>query len=309
MDLIEILRRRIDALDVGAHTPGLRAVLQHVEVAEKHLVRGTEDPDDSAFTDAIYRTNQAFEGSLKEAFRVLARKDPDKVRPFEIEEFLQEQSILRSRVLDQMSRYRTEWRNPSTHDYKLDFDEDEALLAIASVCAFAIVLLDQITEKLNFDRAKAAAPPTSDSKDVTKPLAEAVAEAVLGFRYRPTAGGTVGPAREVELVGALAGHLETVVSGTKIQSEARLSRDRAERADLLVERDGERVILEVKRRRFSQSTPPVGLSQMAHYVALSGIRDAILYLFQDAANSEMERKNYPLPNDGRIIVIGPKRKR
>ena len=90
-----------------------------------------------------------------------------------------------------MSRYRTEWRNPSTHDYKLDFDEDEALLAIASVCAFAIVLLDQITEKLNFDRAKAAAPPTY-SKDVTKPLAEAVAEAVLGFRYRPTAGGTSG---------------------------------------------------------------------------------------------------------------------
>ena len=136
-----------------------------------------------------------------------------------------------------------------------------------------------------------------------------MADAVLAFRYRRTAGAE-GPVREVELVGALAGHLETVVSGTKITSEAKLHRDRPERADLLLERDGERLILEVKRSRFSQSTPPLGLSTMSHYVALSGIREAILFLFQDAADSDMERKDYPLPGaDARVIVIGPKRKR
>jgi hypothetical protein len=80
--------------------------------------------------------------------------------------------------------------------------------------------------------------------------------------------------------------------------------------DLLLERNGERVILEVKRSRFSQSTPPIGLSQMSRYVALSGIRDAILFLFQGAAKSDIERKDYPLPDaNARVIVIGPKRKR
>ena len=102
-------------------------------MAANHLKRGSDTADDTAFTDAIYRANQAFEGSLKEAFRVVAAKDPEKVRPFDIENFLQENSILRGRVLEQMSRYRPEWRNPSTHDYQLDFDEDEALLAIVSV--------------------------------------------------------------------------------------------------------------------------------------------------------------------------------
>jgi hypothetical protein len=72
--------------------------------------------DETAFTDAIYRTNQAFEGSLKEAYRVLTGKNPLKLRPFDIETFFQEQRILRSRVLAQFSNYRTEWRNPATHD-------------------------------------------------------------------------------------------------------------------------------------------------------------------------------------------------
>ena len=93
-----------------------------------------------------------------QAYRVLTGRDPLKVRPFDIENFFQEQGSLRPRVLEQFSNYRTDWRNPSTHDYRLDFDEDEALLAIVSVCAFAIVLIDQIAEKLSFEAAKAATP-------------------------------------------------------------------------------------------------------------------------------------------------------
>ncbi|MCK1339153.1 hypothetical protein IVB38_24875 [Bradyrhizobium sp. 38] len=53
----------------------------------------------------------------------------------------------------------------STHDYALDFDEDEGLMAIVSVTVFAIVLCDQIDGKLPFDtaadpRAPAATPTT-----------------------------------------------------------------------------------------------------------------------------------------------------
>jgi hypothetical protein len=68
MDLIEILRQRIESLAAGEYIIGLRAVLQHIVVAANHLARGQRSGDDTAFTDAIYRTNQAFEGSLKEAY-------------------------------------------------------------------------------------------------------------------------------------------------------------------------------------------------------------------------------------------------
>jgi len=87
MDLLAILNQRIESLATGEHIPGLRSVLQHIQVAARHLTRGAESGDDTAYTDAIYRTNQAFEGSLKEAYRVLANKDPSKVRPYDIEGF------------------------------------------------------------------------------------------------------------------------------------------------------------------------------------------------------------------------------
>lgn len=106
MDLIQIRSRRIDALPAGDYTPGLLAVLRHVQVASAHLSRGSQQDEETAFTDAIYRTNQAFEGSLKEAYRVLAAKDPSVVRPFDIENFFQKESVLRGRVLAQFTTYR-----------------------------------------------------------------------------------------------------------------------------------------------------------------------------------------------------------
>jgi hypothetical protein len=74
MDLLDVIRKQIDRLSEGPHSVGLRSVLRHIEAAYGHLSRGQTQQDDSAFTDAIYRTNQAFEGSIKEAYRILAAK-------------------------------------------------------------------------------------------------------------------------------------------------------------------------------------------------------------------------------------------
>jgi hypothetical protein len=87
---------------------------------------------------------------------VLAGKDPAKQRPYDIEKYLEQKAAFRQRVLAQFTNYRTEWRNPSTHDYKLDFDESEAFLAIVSVSAFACLLFDQIAEHLSYQKAKTA---------------------------------------------------------------------------------------------------------------------------------------------------------
>jgi hypothetical protein len=307
VDLIQILRHRIDALEVGDYTAGLRAVLQHVQVAASHFSRGSASGDDTAFTDAIYRTNQAFEGSLKEAYRVLAGNDPSRVRPFDIENFFQGKSILRPRVLEQFSTYRTDWRNPSAHDYKLDFDEDEALLAIVSVCAFAIVLIDQIAGKVSYDKARtsAATPPEVDPQ---RSLSEIAVDALLEFQPRVATLGSGEPMREVEVIGAIAGHLAKALPGARIDTEVRLSVDGRGRADIVVTDKNEKLLIEVKRGRHAANIKQLSIAQVSHYVALSGIKDAVLYFYDEDGDKKMEREEYTLPgSDARIVILRPSR--
>ena len=59
MDLIAITRDKIERAGDGDHAAGLKAVLLHIETAVSHLTRGQETADETAFTDAIYRTSQA----------------------------------------------------------------------------------------------------------------------------------------------------------------------------------------------------------------------------------------------------------
>ena len=124
MDLLATSKSRIDALPQGNYVPVLRAVLLHIETAFGHLSRGQSAKDDTAFTDVVYRTNQAFEGSVKEAYRV-PQERTGRIAPDDIERYLETNKVFRPRVLSQFKNYRTEWRNPSTHDYKLDFDDSE----------------------------------------------------------------------------------------------------------------------------------------------------------------------------------------
>ena len=154
MDIAEKLRLAINELPEGEHTPGLTAIVRHVEAAIGHYERADKRYEEDAYTDCIYRTNQVYEGSLKEAFRILAEEPPSKKTLFEIENYFSGKDGIRTRVLKQMTRYREEYRNPSTHDYKLDFDENEALLAILSVCAFAKLLVTKMKLKMETDLLK-----------------------------------------------------------------------------------------------------------------------------------------------------------
>jgi hypothetical protein len=157
MNLLEVLRDKIKSLDKGEHTPGIAAILKHLERSFHLLAHGQAHQDSEAFTEAIYRCNQAFEGAIKEAYRVLAEQNPDKKSLYEIEVYLQDNSIFRSRVLSQFTTYRREWRNPATHDYTLSFDDNEAFFAIVSVTIFVKLLMDQIESKLAYKQAQYSA--------------------------------------------------------------------------------------------------------------------------------------------------------
>jgi hypothetical protein len=311
MDLVDTLRKKIGVLEDGEYVPGLKAVLLHIETAFRHLSRGQETDDDTAFTDAIYRTNQAFEGSIKEAYRVLAAQDPAKKRPFDIENYLEHNNIFRSRVLSQLTTYRTEWRNPSAHDYKLDFDESEAFLAIVSVSAFACLLLDQIAERLAFKRSQAeaeaqkAALAASLAQTMNADLLIRVTDLLTQFcsiHMPPVTSSS--KQTEVQVIGALHGFLSSAAPELDVRTEARLDAEKSFRADLLVARDDERVVIELKRRLMPQSYANA-IAQVEHYLLIGGIKSGIL-LFLPEAPSEMERVESTVSGiDSRLIVLTP----
>jgi hypothetical protein len=276
MDILQVLIGKLEQLPPGAHSSGLKAVRLHIEVAIGHFKRAQGDEDERLFTDAIYRCNQALEGSLKEAYRVLASKDPEKITLAEVESFLTSSGVLRKRVLDQLTNYRREWRNASTHDYMLNFDEDEALLAIVSVTVFAIVLCDQIENKLAFIEARSTAPVT--------PLPEAslldqVAEAVRRFAKRYHAGFAPGAARQrisyQAVQGGLAGYLSAEMSFLGAQVWEGGVGDLG--ADVVVESGHVAIAIELKLMvRLSQTSVGIAMNKLQAIVESNPFSGGIL---------------------------------
>lgn len=306
MNLLEILATRVEDLPDGDYIQGLKSVIQHIAVANRHLQRGQENADDTAFTDAIYRTNQAFEGSLKEAYRVLTNQNPSVETPFNIEKYLRDQNILRPRVLSQLTNYRREWRNPSTHDYLLDFDEDEALLAIVTVSAFAVVLIDQITERISFEHAKSSAAEHLTSPPITHSFIEKISALIEQFivQFNQTHEGKK-EVREIEIVGALAGYLNATVPDISVQVEKLLSSKTKLRADIVLTSNEENIIVEIKRgRRLSSQLIKEAILQVSSYMKISNIKQAIILIYNNPNNNKVVYMEQPVLTSGnRIIVI------
>jgi hypothetical protein len=306
MDLVDTLQKKIGTLDEGEHMPGLKAVLSHIETAFRHLSRGQASDDDTAFTDAIYRTNQAFEGSVKEAYRVLAGQDPAKKRPFDIENYLEQNNIFRSRVLSQLTTYRTEWRNPSTHDYKLDFDESEAFLAIVSVSAFACLLLDQMAERLAFNKSQAeaeaqkAAGVGNHLQTTNQDFLTSVAQLVRQFCALPLhSSSSANRQTEVQFIGALHGFLASTAPELTVDTEVGRGPANRLQGDLVVTRgENEKLMIEVKRR-FSRQSYSSALAQMAVYFAHGSINDGILLFIPE----------HPSPVNSTLLHVGPAKRK
>lgn len=307
MDLIAALRTKLNLLDEGDYTPGLKATIRHIETAFSHLGRGQTKREETAFTDAIYRANQAFEGSIKEAYRVLAGKDPSKQRPYDIEKYLEQKAVFRKRVLDLFTNYRTEWRNPSTHDYKLDFDESEAFLAIVSVSAFACLLLDQIAENISYQKAKKAADSQrTELKKLIPPnqlnFVDRVANLLTMFAKQQIVNPGKHKRLEVQIIGALAGFLASAAPDIKTIIEQQLTAESRERADLVLSDATDQVIVEIKKTPESSKIPFNAISQVENYLRISGIKNGILFFYADEA-TKVERTDISSVKDGHVIAM------
>lgn len=298
---------KIESLPSGPYLDGLRAVRAHIDVAIRHLERGQSEPDQTLFTDAVFRCNQAFEGSIKEAYRVLAGKNPDKNdRLFDIENFLSSGKHLRPKVLELFTNYRQKWRNPSTHDYTLDFDEDEAIMAILSVSAFAIVLCNQIEGKIAFDAAAAGAGSGVSAAEETMSLLDMVSTKLLSFaasKHPPTFRRRSSEYSRVE--GALAGYLSRELASVSDLSVSLNPMLGMMEADAIVQRGDEKIVIELKISRQKQNRKNATASAIAtvtrqlHDPSITGA--AILIFDPDISEYSIEQLEDNFSKDARLI--------
>ena len=282
MDLIAEIHFKLERLRSHASLEGVTAATRHIEFAQRWFERAREDQDDDLYNDAIYRTNQAFEGMLKEAYQVLTGKEVGKLTPHKIEQHLLDENVFTSRVLDLFKNYRQQWRNPSTHDHRLVFGEEEALLAIVSVSAFAAILLDQIIERINFiDEKKEIKERISDINyrpDDRKgtPFHDNVIVILELFsnedsHFRPDT-----KTMESEILGRLSGFIESLDPSIKVIRDLVIA-DRL-RPDLILEQGRERLLVEIKRAGFGSDAYASGKAQVLHYLEKAGLQLGILYI-------------------------------
>lgn len=306
MDILEIIRRSINTLPEGPHMDGLQSVLRHIEIAYKHFGRAQTDNDDTAFTDAIYRTNQAFEGSIKEAYRVIEDKDPQTKSPWEIEQYFEKNKVFRERVLALFTNYRKDWRNPSTHDYSLDFDEDEAFLAIVSVSAFAKLLIDQISEKLSFVAAQkdAIKADIKLERPATEPLVQRVIKLFLEFSQHYSEAGATIMETEAQLMGALAGFFASISPDLKLSTGRVYRSTQSYYVDMEITRGDEIVLVELKRGKH-QALVAQGVNQLTHYMRAAKATAGVLFLYSEKAKDYMIKKAEASDSTSPIFIIRP----
>ncbi|HCG8434959.1 TPA: hypothetical protein NJ546_004602 [Vibrio parahaemolyticus] len=306
MDLLKIVKDKIIKFDGTDSKEGLEAVIHHIEIAERHFENGGK-MDEYLYTDVIYRTNQAFEGALKEAFRSFSSNEPAKKTPAQIEKYLESNKVLKERVLEQFKNYRSEWRNKSTHDYKLFFSSQEALLAIVSVSAFFSILLDEMLEKQAFE---------TEVEDLKKHVSKITSQLhnynALDFHQQcleiftkfsvieKREGGFDTDLSEFELRGRLSAFISSVDPEITVEIEKRINIGSSHAyIDMILRKGGNSIIVELKRpSKESRLLEMRAVQQIISYLAVTQLTDGIVYIPPYSKSSKVEVSNQVITNHG-----------
>lgn len=305
MDLTKAIKEKADVLSSEEVFNGISAAIRHIEMAEWHLDEGKTKNNDDFFNDVIYRTNQAFEGMLKEAYSVLTVKDGKNLSTNTIEKHLLGNNVLSSWVLDQFTNYRQKWRNPSTHDHTLFFNEQEALLAIVSISAFTLILLDQIIERINFNREQEITEgkkykiikqksefKTLDIKRKLIFLLKTFSRELLLSDIDNN------PLKEVEILGKLAGFIKSIDSSIDFVREPVL---KSGRPDFIFNKGDEKIIVEIKSNRFRNET--LAVQQMVKYLEAAEQDYGIVYIYPTKTGQKIQEKEISHAYGGIVYTI------
>jgi len=310
MDLLKLIREKIEVFAGTDRYLGLKSVVIHIEIAERHFIAG-RDGADYLFNDVIYRTNQGFEGSLKEAYAVLTGNSAEKKSLAQIEQYFEKEGVLRDRVLVLFSNYRTDWRNKSTHDHKLYFSEQEAFLAIVNICAFYNILLDQMMETLAYGKEKESLrdkqprlPDGYSEQSFVDQVIELLSEFSKEISRKVYERGT--PLLEKEVIGMLFAFLNTADSEIVLRSEYPIPMGAHHQAvaDAYLEKDGEGLIIELKTSTKSIGMKRHGREQLISLLAASGLDTGVLFILPVSPNQEIVSEKTSVEiGDNRFTII------
>lgn len=309
MDLLNEIAIKFKKISDHPTSDGIKAALRHMEVAERYWLQARKEQDEDLLNDVIYRTNQAFEGMLKEAYSVLTNQDSTRVSPYQIEQHLLDEKLLASRVLYLFKNYRQEWRNPSTHDHKLFFNEQEALLAIVNVSAFSNILLDQIIEVINsqreqeeIEKKKSAIQAKLGNYNSLSFIDKVIALLSLFSEELKTDTQDLSSLNELEFLGRLQGFVSSLEPSIQSVREPAISEARQSRPDILFTRDGETVVLELKRlgRTINRRVLELGRRQLLDYLHAGKYQHGVLYIPPSTPDQRMETRA-----EGAIHIVVP----
>ncbi len=257
MDILKSIEEQIQEIQKMNPNISLEAVKTHIQRAEILYELGKNNGDQQYFTDVIYRTNQAFEGSLKQAYMILTGQPEAKVskkRTVDVEDYFASNSIFHQRVLHHFKNYRQEWRNKSTHDFKLFFSESEAFLAIVNVSAYSFLLFNQIIERIAYNIDKDRLEKANTQKEIINQivnqkdfgLQRKLIELIKEFSKNELLLNT--KFKEVEIIGAFAAFLDIASENFEVESEVFVSIDNQKmNIDLLINSDDEESIIEIRK--------------------------------------------------------------
>lgn len=312
MDTLEFLRTKAERLSVLMPKSGILAVLRHIEIGEQHFQRGREEGNSDLFSDVIYRTNQAFEGSLRESYSILAGQDPGNKRAFELESYFADNKIFQDRVTDLFTNYRRKWRNPSTHDHLATFTESEAFLSLLSVTSFAGVLIDQMIERLTFEYEKNRLAEKSDvlkkelEKHASEPFVDRLTVALQNFVSQPTLSNVQS---EVELAANLNAFLDSILPSIKSSQEPLLHDSQGKmRPDFIIAEGDSNAVVELKHfRTWNDKMVQAANDQIRRYMNAVNAEVGVVLLVPSQIAKEGEGiKGFTLAtplDDGRYVVI------
>lgn len=312
MDILLKIREKVDPFKKSNYYNGLNSVLVHIDRAEKYFECGTNKADEQYFNDVIYRSNQAFEGILKEAYKILAEQDINKLRPFDIENYFVDNDIFNERVKKLFSNYRTEWRNTSTHNYNLFFSEDEAFLALNSVASFIYVLLNQISEKISYIEETQLLEQINQEVVVDSMIecktsfSDFLSDNLLKIpcisQHSIINCNTNLVMTESQFMGRLAAFIDSLNPDITIKREGLVisGHNKKFRPDFILEYNNEKVIMETKKY-FTKERESASIEQLVTYLQAANVDTGILFMFNNMSKSKKE--TITIEMDGRVYKI------
>ncbi len=288
MDTLKLLNKKIEQIKSEEYMIDLSYIIVHISRAEKYFELGREKKEPEYYNDVIYRTNQAYEGGLRCAYKILLEKDHALKSTYQIEEELNKENILNKRVKNMFSIYRNDWRNQSTHHYDFVCDQSEALMAINNVESFIYLLLDQIKEKDSYLYAKLK---SKDSKKIS--FKDFVLQKLVLFPsifYQSLKNKNEESLTEIELMKGIENYLKKLDSEIEIFSEYPLKTNlhmNRSKVDFYLKKGKEEQYIELKILKNS-----VAIETIIHHnrerCKIFNMKDLVLFIWD--GNGEYEIK-------------------